>query len=503
MSSNASCNNSIIDPSVCVQGAGTVGTKIAITVTQDYHGFSAGTAVRWNSGKDGVTAGYKAAQANDAYNAEVLGIVSQVLSANTFELTLSGVVRMNDFFSNTTGSIAEGFTADDVYFLSGYTAGWLDVERPTTPGWVAKPVITRFAEDINGNIFGNVTNYVGAINGGNIATSLGDIVPVGTLQAWLGQHNKVPQGWALCDGSGKTDGNGVPGINVSKYPEYNKVVGKQYGWVECHKIGNSAISVGDRVRQTISGNKEITGTVVGVSGGVEADGTKYIFLRQSINDIVLGDENTTNENFIKVEMDTTERGATDVANSEAGPEDNFNRNYTLAGAESLDEFTVSSTGFPCTIIKDDGSIEGGNALFSDPSNKVGVFSLLTPDLRERFVLGGRASDEYVDQNGNILQTRGEIGGGKRFDLGFNQNFSAFGGNIDTSDEFQANFTSQSIMPPFMTTNWIVRINPNASASIIDLLEIKDLKLTDLPTSSSGQDQFTVYVETDGTLKIVQ
>ena len=130
--------------------------------------------------------------------------------------------------------------------------------------------------------------------------------------------------------------------------------------------------------------------------------------------------------------------------------------------------------------------------------------LSTPDLRERFVLGGRAeSDEYVDQNGNVLQTRGEIGGGKRFNLGFNNNFLGFGGNINTNDESQASFTSQSIMPPFMTTNWIVRIDPNASASIIDLLEIKDLKLTDLPTSSSGQDKFTVYVETDGTLKIVQ
>ena len=254
MSNNASCNNSIIDPSICVQGAGRIGSKIAITVNQDYHGFSAGTAVRWDSAKNGNTAGYKAAQANNAYNAEVLGIVSSVLSQNSFELTLSGVVRMNDFFSNTTGSIPGGKQNDDVFFLSGYTAGWLDIQRPTQPGWVAKPIITRFAEDVNGNIFGSVINYVGAINGGNIATSLGQIVPVGTLQAWLGQFNKVPHGWALCDGEGFKDSNGVPGISVSKYPEYNSTVGKEYGWVECIYTGNTSLTDGDRIRQTVKTN---------------------------------------------------------------------------------------------------------------------------------------------------------------------------------------------------------------------------------------------------------
>ena len=58
------------------------------------------------------------------------------------------------------------------------------------------------------------------------------------------------------------------------------------------------------------------------------------------------------------------------------------------------------------------------------------------------------------------------------------------------------------MPPFVTTNFIVRIDPNASAAIIDLLSIKDLKLTDLPSSTSGEDQYTVYND-NGTLKIVQ
>ena len=58
------------------------------------------------------------------------------------------------------------------------------------------------------------------------------------------------------------------------------------------------------------------------------------------------------------------------------------------------------------------------------------------------------------------------------------------------------------MPPYVTVNWIVRIDPNASAAVIDLLEIKDLKLTDLPQSTSGQDQYTIWND-DGNLKIVE
>ena len=50
------CNNSALNPNIVIQGAGGVGSKTAITVVQNNHGFSAGTAVRWNSGVDGTAA---------------------------------------------------------------------------------------------------------------------------------------------------------------------------------------------------------------------------------------------------------------------------------------------------------------------------------------------------------------------------------------------------------------------------------------------------------------
>lgn len=499
MSSNSGCNNSLIDPSICIQGAGTVGSKLAITITQNNHGFSAGTAVRWNSGKDGTTADYRQAQANTAYNAEVLGIVSDVLSSNSFELTLGGIVKMNNFFSNTTGSIPAGFTADDVYFLSGYTAGWLDVQRPTVPGWVAKPVITRLAEDAQGNIFGSVTNYVGSLLGGNVATSLGQIVPVGTLQAWLGQYNKVPHGWVLCDGQGKVDPNGVPGINVQKYSEYNKTVGKDYGWVECLKTGDVGIQEGDRIRQVV-GSRSIVGTVVGASGGIEADGKRYIFVRQSVNDLdIREDDSLFNYNFI-----VSQSSEGDFIRGGYGRDDgpavlNGNEYYELSPAETLHEFEYSTSGKSIDIIKEDGSLESGSLLFDDTSKKVGVFTVLPPDMRERFAFGAKDESDPDSRDGAV---RGVVGGSKTFSTTFNDGSLGFEGNISTGDETQSAWKKQSIMPPFVTTNWIVRIDSNASAAMIDLLELKDLKLTDLPSTTSGQDQYTIYND-NGTLKIVQ
>ena len=197
---NPDNSTSVLNPSVCVSGADAVGSRLSININQTTHGFTNGSVVRWNSGVDGHTAEYVSAKANSAYNAEVAGIVSQVTGADTFELTMAGSVNMTHWFDNQSGVIPAGITRDDVYFLSGYTAGWMDNVRPETSGWVAKPVITRLAEDAQGNIFGNVTNYVGSLLGGNVAVSLNNLIPVGTVQSYLGTN--APSGWSICDGDG-------------------------------------------------------------------------------------------------------------------------------------------------------------------------------------------------------------------------------------------------------------------------------------------------------------
>ena len=92
-------------------------------VTQASHGFVVGD-VLWLNGPT-----YAKAQANAANTAEVVGMVSRIIDASTFELTLSGEV------SGLTGLVA-----GEVYFLSASTAGALTVTEPSVVGQVSLPV---------------------------------------------------------------------------------------------------------------------------------------------------------------------------------------------------------------------------------------------------------------------------------------------------------------------------------------------------------------------------
>ena len=482
--SNSSCSSSILNPSVCVQATGTVASKLALTVTQNDHGFSAGSAIRWNSGVDGNTAEYVAAQANNAYNAEVIGIVSEVHGSNTFELTLSGTVKMNDYFSNTTGSIPAGITRDDVFFLSGYTAGWLDSKRPSTPGWVAKPVITRLADDPEMNIFGMVTNYVGNLLGGNVAVSLGALIPAGTIQAFLGTTSKIPDGWAWCDGDGYTDAN-VPGLPVSNFAEYYDNVGLRYGWVEAIKTDWANPTTGDKIEQVVDG-RTIGGIIAGVSGGVEADGLRYVFVKQSPeNDIPLA----KNGNFTVIK-DEGVRG-----------EESSEIDKTSVTKDSLYLFNRSLSGTTFVVTTQDGTQFSASS-FDDKSGVAGVYSVLVPDLRNKFLMGADSLPIGTEPNKADPHPLNKSGGSSKFSLDYPEANVDGEEGTDLSSGSDSGWAShQNNLPPYITVNWIIRTDPNAYAALIDQLEIKNLKLTNLPTSGSGEEQWTVYRDSTGQLKI--
>lgn len=93
-------------------------------ITQSSHGFSVGSIIKFN----GTV--YATAQADTAANAEVVGIVSTVGSANSFILTTHGYV---------TG--LSGLTAGVTYFLSPSSPGTLTATEPSTVGQISKPVL--------------------------------------------------------------------------------------------------------------------------------------------------------------------------------------------------------------------------------------------------------------------------------------------------------------------------------------------------------------------------
>jgi hypothetical protein len=117
-------------------------------VTQTAHGFTKGQVLR----TDTVAGTYALAQADSDSNAEVAGIVSEVIDANTFKLRIIG---------RQTGLSA--LVTDTVYFLSHVTPGALTTTDPATigSGFVSKPVLLT-----DSTTSGMILTYRGINDGG-------------------------------------------------------------------------------------------------------------------------------------------------------------------------------------------------------------------------------------------------------------------------------------------------------------------------------------------------
>ena len=109
------------------------GKSIRNSITQAGHGFSAGFVVRWDVEQQGFTA----AKATSPEEAEVSGVVESRTDDNTFILVYQGEINMADMVT------IRGNTADEVYFLSTVTAGFMDHNPPSSAGHVIKPILTR------------------------------------------------------------------------------------------------------------------------------------------------------------------------------------------------------------------------------------------------------------------------------------------------------------------------------------------------------------------------
>lgn len=105
-----------------------VGASSTVSVNQTTHTFVVGDVLR-NTTSDNV---YAKAQADSAANAEVIGIVTEVVDADNFVITTSGMV-------DAAGAVP-ALAAGTVLFLSPTTAGALTATEPTTAGQISKPL---------------------------------------------------------------------------------------------------------------------------------------------------------------------------------------------------------------------------------------------------------------------------------------------------------------------------------------------------------------------------
>lgn len=122
------------------------GGSSEITINQDDHGFSVLNVVK-SSGVDGT---YALAQANTSANADVVGIISEIIDANNFKLLTSG-----ELISTSVPNYAAG----TVVYLSESTPGILTDTEPSSINNVSKPlgVVTTAA---NSMIFVNWRGFL-------------------------------------------------------------------------------------------------------------------------------------------------------------------------------------------------------------------------------------------------------------------------------------------------------------------------------------------------------
>ena len=120
------------------------GEAVTKQISQVSHGFSVGQILYLN----GST--YALAKADAANTAESTGIVSNIFSADMFQLTEIGYAKG-----------LSGLTAGNVYFLSDTVSGALTATEPTVIGSVTKPMLLA-----DSTTSGYVLNYRGAVVGG-------------------------------------------------------------------------------------------------------------------------------------------------------------------------------------------------------------------------------------------------------------------------------------------------------------------------------------------------
>lgn len=116
-------------------------SSVFATITQSAHGLFIGQLVYFNGTR------FVLSKADSRDNAEVMGIVTGVLTNDTFLLTTEGRV---------TG--LQNMAPGGLYYLSDTVAGQLTLTEPTAAGHVSKPVLmadsltTGFFHNYRGNI---------------------------------------------------------------------------------------------------------------------------------------------------------------------------------------------------------------------------------------------------------------------------------------------------------------------------------------------------------------
>lgn len=401
--------------STLVLSGGAANTKtLKELLTQTSHGFVVGDVVR----VDPSTSRYLKAKADNATNAEVVGIVNTVVDVDNFEVTYSGYISIPSLAG----------VSYPVMFLSGQTAGELTNSPPSFIGSVVKAVASR--NHLSGGYI--VTNYLGTQIGGSSTVSIDEVQPVGSITPYAGAV--IPETWLDCNGASYA---------IADYAElYAKLLGSGglpiYGYVATLNGSgvSSVLSAGDFIQyKTTSTAWSGTGSPLTTSN---ADILALVLSVTATTAVVQTLPIYSNSKFSST---NTLFGNGGFVGTETGT-GNY-RAYTAASAFKSVSLTI---------------------------NSASVTHFNTPDLRARFPVGVNTSPIGESEADNTYNSSlgqfslGEEGGSETIA----QTATVAGWNAG-ADEVPVT-TGTSIKPPYLATKYIIKAKPYTRAAIVEALD---------------------------------
>ena len=276
--SNSSNIQSSFNALSVVQG----GSRLLADVTR-VSGLTIGNVIRY----DVISGGYTASKADDAPNSEVFGVIeSYDAPSNKFSVVIYGSINLSSSSLISIDGSTGGSGGNDIYFLSGSTAGLLQNLAPTNLNHIIKPV---YQAAPHGSFSGVVVNYLGYKIGGEIQSVFED-GELGNIQIIVGNNDF---------GNGYVDASYSQALPITDFSEFYAKFETQYGYIEMIQFNDSlpgGIEVGNVATQPTS---QYTGTITYVDPG-----NKIIYFYKSPNtDLVSLNKNliiTTNTTSVTI-----------------------------------------------------------------------------------------------------------------------------------------------------------------------------------------------------------
>jgi hypothetical protein len=168
-------------------------SSIRKTIIQSAHGFQKGDYIGWGNDE------YSKAIADNSYDGEFIGFVSDVINSNEFELTQAGYMS--------------GFTnleTNNTYYLSDQTSGLIVTGKTEVVGHIIKPTMVAISAT-EGWVLPYIGSYV--IETGDTITFTGSVIQSGSTVTLVGDVLNPSDGYYY-----GTDENGNKGWHVLPDP---------------------------------------------------------------------------------------------------------------------------------------------------------------------------------------------------------------------------------------------------------------------------------------------